>query len=110
MRECDHALARDLEFAAALNSKAWLLATAPDAAIRDGVQAVRLALRLVAYPEHHGMIAASYVEAGRFKKAARTQEVAIARLQATDRVLLLPDYRSRLSLYRAGQAFHRGVE
>ena len=33
LRECDHALARDLEFAAALNSKAWLLATAPDAAI-----------------------------------------------------------------------------
>ena len=109
-RDYDHALARDPKFAAALNSKAWLLATAPDAAIRDGVQAVRLALRLVAYPEHHGMIAASYVEAGRFKKAARTQEVAIARLQATGRVLWLSDYRSRLSLSRAGQEFHRSVE
>ena len=110
LRDYDHALARDPEFAAALNSKAWLLATAPDAAIRDGVQAVRLALRLVAYPEHHGMLAASYAEAGRFKEAVRTQEVALARLQAAGRVLLLPDYRSHLSLYRAGQAFHRGVE
>ena len=33
LRDCGHALARDPEFAAALNSKAWLLATAPDAAI-----------------------------------------------------------------------------
>ena len=49
-------------------------------------------------------------EAGRFKEAVRTQEMAIARLQATGRVLLLTDYRSRLALYRAGQAFHRGVE
>ncbi|MDD9903320.1 MAG: hypothetical protein OXT06_07115 [Rhodospirillaceae bacterium] len=113
LRDYDFALARDPDFAAALNSKAWLLATAPDAAIRDGVQAVRLALRalrLVAYPEHHGTLAASYAEAGRFKEAVRTQEMAIARLQATGRVLLLTDYRSRLALYRAGQAFHRGVE
>ena len=97
----------------ALNSKAWLLATAPDAAIRDGVQAVRLTLRalcLVAYPKHHGTLAASCAEAGRFKKAVRTQEVAIARLQATGRVLWLSDYRYRLSLSRAGQEFHRSVE
>ena len=50
------------------------------------------------------------MEAERFKEAVRTQEVAIARLQATGRVLWLSDYRSRLSLYRAGQEFHRSVE
>ena len=77
---------------------------------RDGLQAVRLAqraLRLVAYPEHHGTLAASYAEAGRFAEAIRVQETAIARLRATGRILLLPDYRSRLALYRAKRPFRR---
>lgn len=110
LRDFDRALALDPDFTAALNSKAWLLATVPDAALRDGVQAVRLAkraLQLVAYPEQYDTLAASYAEAGRFEEAVRAQETAIARLHATGRVLLLPQYRSRLDLYRAGRAFRR---
>ena len=110
LRDFDRALALEPDFTAALNSKAWLLATVPDAALRDGAQAVRLAqraLRLVAYPEQYDMLAASYAEAGRFEEAVRAQETAIARLHATGRVLLLPQYRSRLDLYRAGRAFRR---
>ena len=109
LRDYDNALARDPDFAVALNSKAWLLATVPDAAIRDGEQAVRLVLRvlhLVADPEHQGTLAASYAEAGRFEEAVRAQEVAIARLLTTCRVLLLPDYRSCLARYRAGRHFN----
>lgn len=110
LRDYGRALALTPEFAAALNSMAWLLATVADDTLRDGVEAVRLAtraLRLVGYPEHHGTLAASYAAAGQFAAAVKAQETAIARLQATGRVLLIPEYRARLTLYRAGQPFLR---
>ena len=104
------AIGADPDFASALNSMAWLLATAPDETLRDGLRAVPLAIRalqLVAYPEHRNTLAASYAEAGRFSEAVRMQETAIAGLRATGRILLIQEYRARLALYRAGRPFHR---
>lgn len=110
IRDYDSAIRLKPDFAFALNDKAWLLATAPDAALRDGEEAVRLAqraLRLVDYPALHGTLAAAYAEAGRFADAVRAQEAAIARLRARGQILSIPDYEVRLDLYRAQRPYRR---
>ncbi len=110
LRDYDSAIRLKPDFAFALNDKAWLLATAPEAALRDGDAAVRLAqraLRLVDFPALHGTLAAAYAEAGRFADAVRAQETAIARLRARGQVLLLPDYEARLALFRTQRPYRR---
>lgn len=64
----------------AVNNLAWLLATGPDASLRDGAEAVRLA-ESVRNPElvfTLGTLSAAYAEAGRFDDALRTIGEAIA--------------------------------
>jgi tetratricopeptide (TPR) repeat protein len=61
----------------ALNGLAWLLATEPDAALRDGARAVTLAERLVELggrsdPLVLDTLAAAYAEAGRIEDALAT--------------------------------------
>ncbi|MEL7448327.1 MAG: tetratricopeptide repeat protein [Pseudomonadota bacterium] len=63
------------------NKLAWLLATHPDAELRDGPRAVEL---MLAMPEKHmrapallDTLAAAYAEAGRFEEAVDTQLRAI---------------------------------
>ncbi|HYA79178.1 MAG TPA: tetratricopeptide repeat protein, partial [Candidatus Nitrosopolaris sp.] len=68
------ALALDPDSLSALNNLAWLLATAPEAALRDGHEAVRLAehaCQLTGYKEALliGTLAAAYAEAGRYDDA-----------------------------------------
>ncbi len=63
--------------AEALNNLTWILATAPDLEIRDGVEAVRLgeracALTLNQQPVMLGTLAAAYAEAGRYNDAIVT--------------------------------------
>ena len=62
-----------------LNDTAWLLATNPNASIRDGAEAVILACRAAELsgsktPEILGTLAAAYAEAGRFAEAAATAQ------------------------------------
>jgi protein O-mannosyl-transferase len=61
----------------ALNNLAWLLATHPDASVRDGKQAVPLAeqacqLTQFNSPEMLGTLAAAYAAAGQFEHAVET--------------------------------------
>jgi tetratricopeptide (TPR) repeat protein len=110
LRDYGNAVRLEPDFALALNSRAWLLATAPVATLRNGVEAVRVALRalrLVDFPDHHGTLAAAYAEVGQFIEAVRVQEMAIARLRATGRILSIPKFQSRLELYRAGRPYRR---
>ena len=72
------------------NNLAWILATCPDASIRDGAGAVEL-LRVVeqpstkAAPEVYDTLAAAYAEAGRFDEAVamarRARDLATERKQ-----------------------------
>ncbi len=60
-----------------LNETAWMLATNPNASIRDGAEAVELAQRAVQLSEGRepavfGTLAAAYAEAGRFAEAVQT--------------------------------------
>ena len=66
----------------ALNNLAWLLATCPDAGVRNGAEAVRYAERAYRLPPVKGLcvpgtLAAAYAEAGRFKEAVATAEKAV---------------------------------
>ena len=66
-----------------LRTTAWILATHPDAEIRDGELAIELAQRDVQLsrgqqPRGLDVLAAAYAEAGRFEEAQKTADRAIA--------------------------------
>ncbi len=92
------------------NNLAWILATHPDAELRDGDEAVRLALAACAAtdnntPQFSGTLAAAYAEAGEFHKAveAATQGIDLAsQLGDADFAAGLTEKRA---LYQSGQAF-----
>jgi Flp pilus assembly protein TadD len=97
-----------------LNNLAWLLATSPDAHIRDGVQAVQYAGRaceLTHYgvPPLVGTLAAAYAEAGRFDDAMTAAEKACALATAAGERDLLEKNRQLLVLYRAHQPYHEAA-
>lgn len=89
-----------------LRSAAWVLATHPDASLRNGELAVRLAVRAAAAPggEHPrtlDVLAAAYAESGRFELARKTVERAIARSEGAR----LGTLRARRDIYTRNEAF-----
>jgi tetratricopeptide (TPR) repeat protein len=82
------------------NNLAWLLATAPDSAVRNGPRALVLAEQLVAWkrddPAYLDTFAAAYAEVGRFDDAVKTQRQALAGL---GRGSLRDEYRKHLKSY-----------
>ncbi len=90
-----------------LQSIAWLLATAPDAKVRDGKRAVELAKEAVALERSEGTImdtlAAAYAETGNFAEAVHWQERALE----DPRLRNDADVSRRLELYRKKQAYRQ---
>ncbi len=87
----------------ALNYIAWLLATSPDSAVRDGSSAVKFAEQAVATTERKNLnyldtLAAAYAEVGEFAKAISVQHEAIA-LSHNEK--MKKDLESRLELYQS---------
>lgn len=82
------------------NNLAWLLATAPDSAVRDGARALALAEQLVAWRRDDAAyldtFAAAYAELGRFDDAVKTQRAAVDRL---GRGATRDEYRRHLKSY-----------
>jgi len=106
------ALALQPDSLEALNNLAWLLATCPDAAARNGADAVRFserACQLTGWREAGpmGTLAAAYAEAGRFQGAVDTAEKAAAIADATGNPQFAAMNRQMQSLYRAGQPFRQ---
>jgi hypothetical protein len=94
-------------------SRAWILATCPDAGLRDGEGAVASATRACELShwkntEMLQTLAAAYAEAGDFDSAARWYETALAllaiRLPRTEMEQILAKD-TALALYRNGQPF-----
>ena len=86
----------------------WLLATTPDAQLRNGARAVELgeqACRLTDFkqPLLMGTLVAAYAEAGKFIEAVQTAEKAIALASAQNNQELAQKNRELLELYRAGK-------
>ena len=97
-----------------LNLLAWLLATSPDAHIRDGVQAVQYAERACELTRYSvtplvGTLAAAYAEAGRYDDAVAAAQKACALAAASGEPELLKRNQALLELYRARQPYHEAA-
>jgi tetratricopeptide (TPR) repeat protein len=92
------------DYLTVLNQTAWLLATNPDASIRNGVEAVELAQRAVRLsggrePDVLGTLAAAYAEAGRFSEAVETSHRAVAQATQQQTEPLAKTLKARIELY-----------
>jgi tetratricopeptide (TPR) repeat protein len=96
--------------AALLNHVAWMLATNPNASVRNGGEAVELAQRAVKVSGGQEAVlldtlAAAYAEGGRFAEAVQTAERALALATIRANAALAQKISERLRLYRAGLPF-----
>ncbi len=104
------ALRLEPEDASTMNLLAWLLATSPDDALRDGTEAVRLAERACAAtggqdPTFLRTLAVAYAEAGRFDPALTTIDRAIERARAGGRTEVVGSYLAYRDLFAAGRPY-----
>jgi len=94
-----------------LNNLAWILAANPDAALRNGAEAVALAERACKLTDYKepllvGTLAAAYAEAGRFPEAISCAEKARGLALAAGQKDIAQKNQELLELYRAGHAYH----
>jgi Flp pilus assembly protein TadD len=93
------------------NNLAWLLATCPDASLRNGNRAVELATQANELsggerPIMLRTLAAAYAEAGRFSEAVETAQRALRLAEGQFKPKLAAQIQSELKLYQAGYPFH----
>jgi tetratricopeptide (TPR) repeat protein len=105
------ALGLNPNLAGVLNNLAWVLAAGPDAGLRNGAEAVRLAERACELthdgePSYIGTLAAAYAEAGRFPEAVSTAEKAEQLATSAGLKKVAGKNRQLLEFYRAGKAYH----
>lgn len=105
-------LALDPDSVTALNNLAWQLATAPEAALRDGNEAVRLAERACQLTGHKealliGTLAAAYAEAGRYADAVAAAGQARAAALAQGQTEIAARHEQLLELYKSGRPYHQ---
>jgi tetratricopeptide (TPR) repeat protein len=109
LEDFDEAIRRKRREPSFLGNRAWLLATCPDPAYRNGEEAIELALRARELEDRwqiRDTLAAAYAEAGRFEDAVLEQLSAIEAADAAG-VDTTP-LRARVELYRSGVAFRSG--
>jgi Flp pilus assembly protein TadD len=104
--EFREAMAADPQFAQAQANLAWLLATSPEATLRNGAEAVKLAAKAVdlshgSDPRMLDTLAAAYAEMGRFREAVETARKALD-LAAQP---LAPAIKARIEMYERNQPF-----
>jgi Flp pilus assembly protein TadD len=95
---------------ALLNETAWVLATNPNASIRNGTEAVELAQRAVQLSDRRepavlGTLAAAYAEAGRFPEAVQTARKALELATEQNKQSLAESVKAKIPLYKAGTPF-----
>jgi Flp pilus assembly protein TadD len=96
-----------------LNNLAWILATAPQDATRNGAEAVRLAQQAVQLSDHQDpntldTLAVAYAEAGQFDQAIATAEAAL-RLIPDPQHPAAEQIRQRIALFRSGRPYRETV-
>lgn len=111
VREYNLALAQKPDFPEWLNNEAWILATCPDNAVRNGSEAVRLAqhaCELTQYKKtvYIGTLAAAHAEAGQFDAAVLTAKQACDNAAARGETGLLEANQKLLGLYENHQPYH----
>jgi hypothetical protein len=98
-----------------LNNLAWLLATCPQASVRNGPEAVQLAEKACQLTRYQttalvGTLAAAYAEAGRFDDAIATAQKACALAAKTGDQARLQKNRELLELYQQHLPYHEMAE
>jgi len=93
------------------NNLAWLLATCPEASLRNGPKAVELAQKANtltggANPIILHTLAAAFAEDGQFPEAVETAQRALHLAGAQSNTRLAGALQSELKLYQAGTPFH----
>lgn len=93
-----------------LNNMAWVLATAPEASMRNGEKALEMAQRAVSrtgnsQPRTLATLAAALAETGRFPDAVRSAEHALQLAIDQGNFALADSIRVQLELYRASLPF-----
>jgi tetratricopeptide (TPR) repeat protein len=96
----------------ALNELAWLLATAPEAALRNGPEAVQLAEHACAVtnrrnPKCLATLAAAQAEAGRFPEAIRVAQEALSLARTTGDEATTVRTENLLGCFQSGRPFHQ---
>jgi tetratricopeptide (TPR) repeat protein len=105
------ALAIKPNYVEAQNNLAWVLATCPQASLRNGIKAVELAERANQLaggknPVILATLAAAYAEAGRFPEAIETAQRALQLAEAQSNTTLAGTLQSQLKPYQVGLPFH----
>jgi hypothetical protein len=90
------------------NNLAWLIATCPDAKVRNGLEAVRLSTDVCNFSQwknaaYVNTLAAAEAEAGLFNDAIKHEQQAIALAKAAKEKV--EDFESRLSLYKSHRPY-----
>jgi len=93
------------------NNLAWVLATCPEAALRDGNKAVELARQANALTGGENPIilhtlAAACAEAGRFSEAVETAQRALHLAGEQSNTVLAGQLQIEMKLYQAGSPYH----
>jgi hypothetical protein len=93
-----------------MNALAWIYATSPQAELRNGPEAVRLAEGACKITQRQmaailDTLAAAYAEAGRFDDAVKTTEELHALAVAAHDTNTVDTARQRLELYQAGRPY-----
>ena len=96
--------------AAILSSVAWVLATCPEASIRNGARAVELAQHAARLSGRSNTwilttLAAAYAETGQFPKALANAREALVLVHAKPNITLSNLLQTQIGLYEAGSAF-----
>jgi protein O-mannosyl-transferase len=94
-----------------LGHTAWVLATSPQASVRNGARAVELAQQAERLSEGRnpvilGTLAAAYAEVGRFTDAVATAQQALQLANAQSNAALANALQQHIGLYQAGLPFH----
>jgi Flp pilus assembly protein TadD len=97
-----------------LSNLAWVLATWPEASIRNGAQAIELAQRASQLTDGQDpmilrTLAAAYAEGGRFAEAITNAQHALQLADARSNSTLADTLQSQLMLYQAGSPFRDTV-
>jgi len=84
---------------------AWVLATSPDASLRDGAKAVELAKKVLEHTDHADVVvlrtlAAGYAESGQFSEAIETAQQALQLAIAQDKSALIWDLQLNITNYQ----------
>jgi len=109
LTDFDQAIQRDPNYAAAYNAQAWVLATCPQAGLRNGAKAVEEATK--AYTLTAGQdagavdtLAAACAEAGDFDNAIKWERQCLATPNQSAKETA--EVKKRLALYQAHQPYH----